>query len=266
MRGFYAMPLNDDTGRVGVLAIESAIPISRAAHMEIIKVLAGQATVALRNAQMYKEVPFISVLEPMLDRKRKFMAMEKRRRALFLISGSGGRHFPGNLLPSHASGWGRCGSAGSDALKCSRKSRAWSVRYSFAKVNPWSRGQVLAEMDAWDYRVGFRRRPGRYQATLLRMNHSLGGNDGGEAGIQRVQADYWKAAVDRAKELLDRAQLRSPINGVVATPHVENLWGVGCNLATVSQKSWTRRAPSWMSPSMTWKPISCRWVPKPASS
>ena len=52
--------------------------------MEILKVLAGQATVALRNAQMYKEVPFISVLEPVLERKRKFMAMEKRRRTISL--------------------------------------------------------------------------------------------------------------------------------------------------------------------------------------
>ena len=57
------------------------------------------------------------------------------------------------------------------------------------------------------------------------MNRSLAANDGSEAGIQRVQADYWKAEVDRARELLDRAQLRSPIDGVVSTPHVENLAG-----------------------------------------
>ena len=30
------------------------------AHIEILEVLAGQTTVALRNAQMYKEVSFIS--------------------------------------------------------------------------------------------------------------------------------------------------------------------------------------------------------------
>jgi len=83
MRGFYAMPLSDDTGRVGVLGMESSDPDFLApVHIEILQVLAGQATVALRNAQMYKEVPFISVLEPLLERKRRFMAMEKRRRTL----------------------------------------------------------------------------------------------------------------------------------------------------------------------------------------
>src|SRR5262249_55465099 len=85
MRGFYAIPLADDTGRVGIFAMESPDPdFLTPAHVEIIKVLAGQATVALRNAQMYKEVPFISVLQPVLDRKRKFMAMEKHRRRLFV--------------------------------------------------------------------------------------------------------------------------------------------------------------------------------------
>lgn len=64
VRAFYAMPLGDDTGRVGVLAVESSDPdFLSPAHVEILQVLAGQATVALRNAQMYKEVPFISVLE-----------------------------------------------------------------------------------------------------------------------------------------------------------------------------------------------------------
>jgi multidrug efflux pump subunit AcrA (membrane-fusion protein) len=57
------------------------------------------------------------------------------------------------------------------------------------------------------------------------MNRSLAGNDGSEAGIQRVQADYWKAEVDRARELLGKAQLRTPIDGVVSTPHVENFAG-----------------------------------------
>jgi len=72
MRGFYAMPLNDDTGRVGILSLESSDPdFLTQVHIELLDVLASQATVALRNAQMYKEVPFISVLEPVLERLSK---------------------------------------------------------------------------------------------------------------------------------------------------------------------------------------------------
>ena len=57
------------------------------------------------------------------------------------------------------------------------------------------------------------------------MNRALNGNDGGEAGVQRIQADYWASELARARERLDRTQLRSPINGVVVTPHVEDMLG-----------------------------------------
>ena len=57
------------------------------------------------------------------------------------------------------------------------------------------------------------------------MNRALNSNDGGEAGIQRIQSDYWASELARARERLDRTQLRSPINGVVATPHVEDFVG-----------------------------------------
>jgi len=54
----------------------------------------------------------------------------------------------------------------------------------------------------------------------------LSANDGTSAGVHRVQADYWKAEVDRARQLLEQAYLRSPIDGVVVTPHLENSVGI----------------------------------------
>ncbi len=87
MRAFHAVPLADEEGRVGVLSFESSDPdFLTVAHMEMIKVLASQATVALRNASLYKEVPFIGVLQPLIQRKRKFLALEKHRRAMVIAS------------------------------------------------------------------------------------------------------------------------------------------------------------------------------------
>jgi RND family efflux transporter MFP subunit len=225
MRGFYAMPLNDDTGRVGVLALESSDPdFLGPAHIEILQVLAGQATVALRNAQMYKEVPFISVLEPMLDRKRRFMAMEKRRRTLIIGATIAAVVFLAIFpLPMRVDG---------DAIVA--PVRRAQVQPEFEGVvgkvyvhegEAVTRGQLLAQMDAWAYRSALAEADAHYQSVLLQMNHSLASNDGSEAGVERVQADYWKAAVERAKQQVDRAELRSPIDGVIATPHVEDSTG-----------------------------------------
>ena len=87
MRAFQAVPLADEEGRVGVLSFESSDPdFLTVAHLEMIKVLASQATVALRNASLYKEVPFIGVLQPFIQKKQRFFALEKYKRALVLAA------------------------------------------------------------------------------------------------------------------------------------------------------------------------------------
>jgi RND family efflux transporter MFP subunit len=225
MHGFYARPLNDDTGRVGMLAMESSDPdFLGQAHIEILEVLAGQATVALRNAQMYKEVPFISVLEPVLVRKRKFMAMEKRRRRLYIVLAAAAVFFlVACPLPLRVDG-DAVVAAGQRALVQPE------VEGVIGKVlvhegEKVQRGQVLAEMEAWNLRSTLAESEARYGAAMLQMNRALAANDGSEAGVQRVQADFWKAEVDRSKQMLEKAELRAPIDGVVATPHVEDFAG-----------------------------------------
>jgi RND family efflux transporter MFP subunit len=225
MRGFYALPLNDDTGRVGILSLESSDPdFLSAVHIELLQVLASQATVALRNAQMYKEVPFISILEPVLERKRRFMAMEKRRRTLFFALAAVATLFlVACPLPLRIDG---------DALVAPGR-RALvqpEVEGVVEKVaihegQSVQRGQMLAEMQAWSFRSALAEAQSKYQSAVLQMNRALAANDGSAAGMQRVQADYWKSEVDRAAQLLEKTQLRSPIDGVVATPHVENFAG-----------------------------------------
>jgi len=225
MRGFYALPLNDDTGRVGILSLESSDPdFLSAVHIELLQVLAGQATVALRNAQMYKEVPFISVLEPVLERKRKFMALEKTRRVSMMIAAGAAVLFLVVLpLPMRLAGDATVGPAQRAQVQPEFEGVVGKVFVHEGELV--KRGQVLAEMDAWDLRSALASAEARYQAVLLQMNHALASNDGAEGGIQRVQADYWKNEVAHAQELLGRAQLRSPIDGVVATPHVDTFAG-----------------------------------------
>jgi HlyD family secretion protein len=87
------------------------------------------------------------------------------------------------------------------------------------------RGQVLAEMEGWNFRSALAGAQSKYETAMLEMNKALAANDGMQAGMRRVQADYWKAEVERAKQMVDRTELRSPIEGVVATPRVEQFAG-----------------------------------------
>ena len=225
MRGFYAMPLNDDTGRVGILALESGDPDFLApAHIEILQLLASQATVALRNAQMYKEVPFISVLEPVLMRKRKFMAMEKRRRTVILaLAGASLLFLVAFPLPLRVDG---------DAVvtpvhrvQVQPENEGVVSKVFVREGQRVHEGQILAEMESWNSRSALAETQSRYESAMMRMNHALAVNDGSTAGAERVQSDYWKAELSRARELLEKSKLRSPIDGIVSTPHVDSFAG-----------------------------------------
>jgi GAF domain-containing protein len=225
MRAFYAIPLTDDTGRVGILGLESADPdFLSPAHLEILQVLAGQATVALRNAQMYKEVPFISVLEPVLAKKRKFMAMGKRRRTL-IVAAAGALVIFLAVFPLPLRVDGDAVVAPVHSAQIQPEVEGVVSRVYVREGDRVTRDQVIAELADWEARSALAQAEAKYQTALLRMNRSLAANDGGEAGVQRIEADYWKSEVGRDQALLDKTRLRSPIDGLVATPHVENMVG-----------------------------------------
>ena len=225
MRAFQAIPLADEEGRVGVLSFESSDPdFLTVAHLEMIKVLASQATVALRNASLYKEVPFIGVLQPLIERKRKFLALEKHRRALLIATACATVLFlalfplplrvdgPATVAPSHAA---RVGAEVEGVVK----------QVSVKEGDLVRKGAVLGSLEDWEYRSALAAAQAKRETAITLMNRALAANDGTEAGIQQAQADYWTAEVGRAQERLERTVVRSPIDGVVATPHLENLIG-----------------------------------------
>ena len=229
MRGFYALPLIDDQGRLGILSFESSDPdFLTIAHLEIIKVLASQATVALRNASLYREVPFINVLEPLLQKKKQFLAMEKRRRGLMIAGAVAvGLFLIFCPLPMRVSG---------DATVASeRTARVQSavdgvVKNVYIREGDFVRqGATLADLEDWNYRADVAAAQARSSEALEGMNHALATNDGALAGTERVKADYWKAELARAQARLDHAAIRAPLAGVVTTRHVEN--AVGRHLA-----------------------------------
>ena len=225
MRAYHALPLADDDGRVGVLSFESSDPdFLNSAHLEMIKVLAGQATVALRNASLYREVPFIDVLQPILEKKRKFLALEKRRRWV-LVAGAGIAllflaAFP---LPLRVDGSAVVAPAHSARVQPEVAGVVQTV--SVREGDTVKQGTVLARLDDGQYRAALAGVQVKYETAVSQMNRALAANDSSQAGIERVQADYWTTEVARAQERLQETQLRSPIDGIVATPHIEDAVG-----------------------------------------
>lgn len=225
MRGFYALPLIDDQGRLGILSFESSDPdFLTVAHLEIIKVFAGQATVALRNASLYREVPFINVLEPLLQKKKRFLAMEKRRRGLMLaIAAAVVLFFIFCPLPMRVSGGATVAPSAVAQVQPGVDGVVKAVYVH--EGDRVKKNAVLAELEDWNYRTETAAAQARYSEAADAMNRALSQNDGTRAGTERIKADYWKAEVARAQGRLDRTIIRSPIDGIITTPHIENAAG-----------------------------------------
>ncbi len=222
-RGFFAMPLADEEGRLGILSFESSDPdFLSEAHLEIIQVLASQATVALRNASLYKEVPFIGVLEPILEKKRKFMALEKRRRSMALVTVAAVVLFLVLVpMPMRIDGEATVAPGRTDFVRADVDGVL--ARVYVREGERVQAGTVLAEMQNWEQTDELARAEAKYNAAVEDMNRALAMNDGALAGRKRVDADYWRGEEQRARGKLDAAQLRAQMSGVVATAHVQDL-------------------------------------------
>ena len=229
MRAFHAIPLADEDGLLGILSFESGDPdFLSTAHLEMIRVLAAQATVALRNASLYREVPFIEVLEPILEKKRKFLGMPKQRRMAALAGTALGLIFLAAFpLPLRVDGAAVVAPAHSARVQPVVAGMVQTVKVR--EGEPVKQGTVLATLADWQYRAELAGAQAKYAAAVSQMNRALATNDGTAAGMLHVQVDYWASEVSRDRERLDNTFLRSPIDGVVATPHVEDMVGRSLN-------------------------------------
>src|SRR6185312_9656395 len=82
MRSFMALPLGDDQGVMGFLCLESRHESwdLEPAEGDTLSILAAQATVAIRNATLYSEIPLRGVSLPVSRLRSRIDALTRRGR------------------------------------------------------------------------------------------------------------------------------------------------------------------------------------------
>ena len=223
-RALFSLPLNDDQGRVGVVIFESSAPdFLGVAQIEMIKVLAGQTTVALRNALLYREVPLISLLEPLLQKRKALLRTTRGRRLAYAAAACAVvLFFAFCPLPMRL--------AGDAVVEPQRLATVaapvdGTVEAVYAHEGQRvAAGEALGSLNDWQWRADLASSEARYQTAELAMENDLAHN-ASRAGADRAQAEYLRTEVDRARARLESARLRSPIAGVVVTPNLQNAAG-----------------------------------------
>jgi RND family efflux transporter MFP subunit len=223
-RSLYSLPLADDQGRVGLLLYESSEPeFLDLPHTEMIKILAGQTTVAIRNALLYREVPLISLLEPLMQRRAALLRTSGGRRLTFgLIVAAIVLFLVFCPLPMRVTGEA---TVAPQHLVTIAAPVDGNVEAVFAHEGQHvTAGQTLGGMNDWQWRSDAAAAQAKYEQAQLAMQSDLARN-AAQSGADRAQSEYLRAELDRARTRLESAQLRSPINGIIVTPNLQNAAG-----------------------------------------
>ena len=223
-RALFALPLRDDQGRVGLLLYESSDPdFLELSHTEMIKILAGQATVAIRNALLYREVPLISLLEPLMQRKQALLRTTRGRRIGFALGAVAATlFFVFCPLPMRVTGDATIAPQHLVTIAAPVDGNVTSV--AAREGQRVGAGQLLASMNDFQWRMDLASAETRYRSAMLTMQGDLA-HGAAQAGIDRTQMEYLRAEADRARNKVDNAQLRSPITGIVVTPSLQDAAG-----------------------------------------
>ena len=225
LRSFSGVMLKDEEGKLGVLGFESKDallfdPETR----DLLSILVNQATVAVRNAQLYQQVPLAGFLQPLLERRRQLLEIPVRRRQA----------------------WG----IGAVLTLLALVVVPWPLKIEGpVRVLPGSRATVTAGVDGVVkevlHREGDRVQAGdviatlkdeSYQAALAEARSSLAiaesevalhtqEADAGAMFAAQSRRDQLLARRSLAEEQLAKTLLRAPAAGVIVTAHIEQRVG-----------------------------------------
>lgn len=223
--GFYAVPLRDEQGPLGALVLVSGeADFLNRSQRETVGILAGQATVAVRNAQLYQQVPLAGFLRPLARRQQKLTALPRGRLlnalwkvaavALLLV-----------IVP-----WKLRIAATSTVVPAQRRLVTSPVsglvdRVLVREGTRVKAGEELASLEDTADRLALvhaRTDLGMAQRALSEAEFR---GDAAESSRARLNVERYSAEAQLYNQRLEWSRLRSPIAGVVVTPHMEEKVG-----------------------------------------
>ena len=175
----------------------------------------------MRNALLYREVPLIQLLEPLVHRGSKLSHSDRR---LFRISAALVAIALLILIPLPLRLSGTAVVAPQHIVTIAAPVEGNVTRVSASEGQRVAAGQVLGGMDDWAWKADLAAAQSKYQSAVLVMEDDLAKRSP-RAGQDRAQADYLQAELNHAQLRLSNAELRSPIDGIVITPDLQNAAG-----------------------------------------
>ena len=224
--GFFALPLRDDQGTVGVLCmLNGDAEFLTDSQRETVTILANQTTVAIRNAQLYQQVPLAGLLQPFAQKKQKLLGAVSKSRWIEYGWKALAVAIVLTIVP-----WPVRVSTNATVVPANRRvisavTNGIVQRVFVHEGDTVSAGQPLAQLDDGEDLVKL----ARARSDLSLAQHDLADaefkRDLTASAQARLRAAAADAAVTLEQDRVANAQLRAPIDGVVVTPKVEEKTG-----------------------------------------
>lgn len=224
-RAFYGAMLKDEEGKLGVLAFECKDPIVFDEETrDLLAILVNQATVALRNAQLYQQVALAGFLQPLLEKWRRFHGIPQGRRlawgvgalllfvVLFLVPWRLRIAGPARILPGHRA----VVTAGVEGIVS-------SVLHREGDMVP--AGEVIATLKDEAYEASLADARAAYQVAESDVERHRASGDAAAMFEAQSRRGEMKARVAMEEEHAARTKLRAPVAGVIVTPRLEERIG-----------------------------------------
>ena len=225
LKSFFGVVLKDEEGKLGALGFESTTPLAFDEETrDLLAILVNQATVAIRNAQLYRQVSLAGFLQPLLEKGRKLQAIPLRRRqawglgvaaAVLLLIVVPWRirvEGPVRLLPARRA----TVTAGVDGVVKE------VLRREGDRVEA---GDVVATLKDEAYRATLAEAAAALAIAESDIARHTQQGDAAAMFEARSRRDEQRARRALAEEQLSKTQLRAPAAGILVTPHIEQRVG-----------------------------------------
>jgi RND family efflux transporter MFP subunit len=215
--GLY-LPLTDEEGVVGILLFESQTPdFVTETQRELATILANQTTVALRNAQLYAQVPLVDAFSAIAERKRAFFEIPRRKRLLF------GLAIAVALVALTLIQWPLRVSGSTPLFRAADRTDVRALvpgiieRVLVSEGSPVARGAAVFQLRDAELRAERDAAAAAVTESDRRATQAASRGDAADERLQRSRADTYRQEAAVLDERLAATVIRSPVAGVVLT-------------------------------------------------
>ena len=219
-RSFYGVLLKDEEGKLGVWSFERKVPlVLDEGSRGILDILVNQATVAVRNAQLYQQVPLAGFWKPLLERRQKLLEMPKARRLAWgtgtvvaAVARARAEGYSARILPGSRA----AATAGVNGVVSAVMHREGDLVHA---------GDVIATLSSEKYVSALEEARSSLAIAESELARQREAGDASAVFAAQSRRDELAAKLVLESDQFARTSIRAPADGVIVTPRIEERVG-----------------------------------------